>query len=109
MFLTQIPSSIPEEERPSLQISMSSTRITFSPEDMQVLEKHDKPLYFASYLGSTEVNCILVDPRSALNIMSHRDMKHLGFPASWLNSIDTVIYGFNANGACSLGKIRLKC
>lgn len=40
---------------------MPTTRITFSFEDMQVLGKHDKPLYFTGYLGTIEDNCILVD------------------------------------------------
>lgn len=74
VFITQVPSSILDEEQQSLQIFMPSTCIIFSFEDMQVLEKYDRPMYFTSYLGSTEINCILVNPGSALNIMPCRVM-----------------------------------
>lgn len=47
---------------------MLTTRITFISEDMQVLGKHDRPLYSTGNLGTTEVNSILDDPRSALSI-----------------------------------------
>lgn len=105
MFLTQVPSYIPDEEPQSLQIFVPSTHIMFSPEDMQ-LGKHDN---FTSYLGLIEVNHILVDPGFALNIVPRRVMQHLEILASRLSSIDTMIYGFKASGACALGKIMFKC
>jgi len=43
--------------------------ITFTPEDMQVKQKHDRPLYYIGYIRSSEVSCIQVDPGSALSIM----------------------------------------
>lgn len=108
VFHTQVPSIVPEEEQQSLQISMPSTRIIFTLKDMQVMEKHDMPLYFSGYLGSTDVNRILVDSRSALSKMPRQVMLHLGIPASWPSSTVTTIYGFNANGTCLLGKIKLR-
>lgn len=108
MFLTQVPSNIPGEEPKSLQIFVPSTRIMFNPEDMQ-LGKYDKSLYFTSYLGSTEVNRVLVDPGFTLSIKPRQIMQHLEILARWLNSTDTMINGFKANGACPLGKIMLNC
>ena len=83
--------------------------ISFSQEDMQVKGKHDRPLYFTGYIGSSEINRIQVDPGSALSIMPRRVLKHLGIPAHRLSATQTTIYGFNANGSRPLGKIRLKC
>jgi len=45
---------------------------------MQVKEKHDRPLYFTGYIGSSEVSCIQVDLGSTLDIISCRVMQHLG-------------------------------
>lgn len=106
VFLTQILPGLPEEEQQSLYVS---TRITFSPEDIHVLGKHDRPLYFTGYLGSTDLNHILVDSGSALSIMPRRVMQYLRIPTNLLSSTDTMIYGINANDACPLEKIRLKC
>ena len=63
----------------------------------------------SGYIGSFEVNCIQVDPGSALSIMPRRVMQHLGIPTNWLSATQTTIYGFNANGTRPMGKIKLKC
>ena len=71
--------------------------------------KHDRPLYFTGYIGSSEVSRIQVDPGSALSIMPRRVMQHLGIPTHRLSATQTTIYGFNANGTRPMGKIKLKC
>jgi len=76
---------------------------------MQVKEKHDRPLYFTGYIGSSEVSRIQVDPGSALSIMPHWVMQHLRIPTHRLSATQTTIYGFNANGTRPMGKIKLKC
>jgi len=48
--------------------------ITFTPEDMQVKEKHDSPLYYTGYIGSSEVSRIQIDLGFALSIMTRRVM-----------------------------------
>jgi len=78
-------------------------------DDMQVKGKHDRPLYFTGYIGSSEVSHIQVDQGSALSIMSRRVMQHLGIPAHRLSATQTNIYDFNANGTRPMGKIMLKC
>jgi len=62
-FLAQI-SAMPEEEDDEdyHQASRHSPRITFSLEDMQIRGKHDSPLYYTGYIGSSEVSHIQVDP-----------------------------------------------
>jgi len=79
LFLTQIP-SIPEEEDDGHyhQASRHSPCITFSLEDMQIKGKHDRPLYYVGYIGSSEVSCIHVDLGSALSSMPIRVMQHVG-------------------------------
>jgi len=54
--------------------------ITFTPEDMQVKGKHDRPLYYTGYIGSSEVSRIQVDPRSALSIMPPQGHAIFGDP-----------------------------
>ena len=41
--------------------------------------------------------------------MPHKIMQHLGIPTHRLSAIQTIIYGFNANGTCTMGKIKLRC
>ena len=79
------------------------------PDDMQVKEKYDRPLYFTGYIGSSKVSRIHVDSGSTLSIMPRRVMQHLGIPTHRLNTTQTTIYGFNANGTHPMGKIKLKC
>jgi len=55
------------------------------------------------------VSRIQVDPESALSIMPHWVMQHLGIPTHRLSATQTIIYGFNANGTCLMGKIKHRC
>ena len=98
-----------KDEENCLHSSQHIPCITFTPDDMKVKRKHDKPLYFRGYVGSSEVSRIQVDQGSALSIMPRRDMQHLEIPTHQLNDIQTTIYGFNANGMRSMEKIKLKC
>lgn len=49
VFMAQIPKGAPREGPQSFQKTQHSTCITFSPKDMQVKPKHDRPLYFTGY------------------------------------------------------------
>jgi len=83
--------------------------ITFSSENMQIKEKHDRPLYYTGYIGLFEVSRIQVDLGSALSIMPRRVMQHLGIPTHRLSVPQSTIYGFNANGTRPMVKIKLRC
>ena len=98
-----------ENEETGLHASQHIPCITYTPDDTQVKGKHDRPLYFIGYIGSSEVSHIQVAPRSMLRIMLHRVMQHLGIPTHRLSTTQTTIYGFNANGTRPMGKIKLKC
>ena len=79
--MTQVPIGPKEEDvEDCLHASQNASCITFAPDDMQVKGKHDRPLYFAGYIGSSKVNRIQVNPGSALSIMPRRVMQHLGIP-----------------------------
>ena len=72
-FITQIPARHTEEDEGYyLQTSERFSCITFTPEDMQIRRKHDRPLYYTEYIGSSEVSRIQVNPKSALSIMPRR-------------------------------------
>jgi len=98
-----------EDEENCLNASQHAPCITFTPDDMQVKEKHDRPLYFTGYIGSSEVSCIQADLGSALSIMLRRVMQHLRIPIHRLSATQTTIYDFKTNGTCPMGKIKLKC
>ena len=98
-----------EDEEDCLHTSQHAPYIIFAPDDMHVRGKHDRPLYFTGYIGSSEVRRIQVDPGSVLSIMPHRVMQHLGIPTYRLSTTQTTIYSFNTNGMCPMGKIKLKC
>jgi len=108
-FMARILAEPDEEEENYLQAFQHAPYIIFTPDDMQVKGKHDRPLYFIGYIGSSEVSHIQMDPGSRLNIMPRRVMQHLGITTHRLSVIETIIYGFNANGTRPMGKIKLKC
>ena len=87
-----------------LQISKRFPYITFTPDNMQVKRKHDKPLYYTGYIRSSKVSRIQVDSESALSIMSRRVMQHLGISSHQLSATQTTIYGFNANATRPMGR-----
>ena len=59
VFMTQVPQE--EDVEDCVHTSQNAPCITFTAEDMQVKGKHDRPLYFTGYIGSSEVNRIQVD------------------------------------------------
>ena len=76
---------------------------------MQVKGKHDRPLYYIGFIGSSKVSHIQVDSGSALSIILQWVMQHLGIPTHQLSATQTTIYAFNANGTRPMRKIKLKC
>jgi len=75
-----------EDEEYCPQTSKCFPCITFTYEDMQIKGKHDRPMYYKGYIGSSEVSLIQVDPGTALSIMPHRVMQHLGIPSTdWVS------------------------
>jgi len=65
--MTLVPTGPWEEDvEDYFHASKNASCITFTADGMQVKGKHDRPLYFTGYIGSSEVSCIQVDPRSAL-------------------------------------------
>jgi len=61
-----------EHEEDCLHTSQHTPCITFIPDDMHVKGKHDRPLHFTGYIGSSEVSYIQVYSGSTLSIMPCR-------------------------------------
>ena len=79
--------------------------ITFTAEDMLLKDnKHDRPLYYAGYIGSTFIKRVQVDPGSALSIIPKRLPYFLEIPLNRLSAMTTTIYGFNAGSSHPLEK-----
>jgi len=79
-------------------------------EDMLLKDnKHDRPLYYTGYIGSTCIERVQIDPGSALSIIPKRLLYFLGIPLYRFSATTTTIYGFNAGSSHPLGKIRLRC
>ena len=98
-----------EDDRHCHHTSKQFSYIIFTPNDMQIKIKYDRPLYYAGYIRSSEMSRIQFDPGSALRIMPRRVMQHLGIPTHRLGATQTAIYGFNTNGAHQMGNIILSC
>ena len=64
-FMARISAEQEEDEKNCLHASQHVPCITFTPDDIQVRGKHDRPLYFTGYIGSSEVNHFrwIQDPR----------------------------------------------
>jgi len=81
-FMAQILAKPKEEDEENcLYASQHVPSITFTLDDMQIKGKHDRPLYFTGYIGSSEVSRIQVDSGSALSINPRWVMQHLGIPS----------------------------
>jgi len=81
VFMTQIPTICREEDGNHCHhTSKQSPCITFTQEDMQVKGKHDRPIYYTGYIGSSKVSRIQVNSRFTLSIMPRRVMQYLGMP-----------------------------
>ena len=110
IFMTQIPAICGEEDNIHCHhTSKQFSCIAFTPEDMQVKEKHDRPLYYIGYIGSSKVSRIQVDPESTLSIMPRMVMQHLEILTYRLSVTQTTIYNFNANSMRPMEKIKLRC
>jgi len=113
-FLTHMPEIPGGDTQPSCpechHIQPKVPTITFTAEDMLLKDnKHDRPLYYTGYIGSTCIERVQVDPGFALSIIPKRLLYFLGIPLYRLSATTTTIYGFNAGSSHPLGKIRLHC
>ena len=81
-FLTQIPTPVKEDGASCPQchiVQQQVSCITFTPEDILLKDnRHDKPLYYTWYIGSTHIERIQVDMGSALSIIPKRLLYFLG-------------------------------
>ena len=83
--------------------------ITFTAKDMLLKDnKHDRPLYYTGYIGSTYIERIQADQGSALSIIPKRLLYFLGIPLNRLSTTATILCGFNARSSHPLGKIHLR-
>ena len=92
-YINQIPTVREEEDDGHChKTSKHFLCITFTPDDIQIKEKHDRPVYYTGYIGSSEVNHFQVDSGFALSIMPHRVLQHLGIPTHRPSATQTAIY-----------------
>jgi len=112
-FLTQVPAISTDDNGvpcPLMSSSTTTDAFIFTSEDMLLKDnKHDRPLYYTGYIGSTCIKRIQVDSRSALNIIPKRLLYFLSISLNKLSTTTTTIYGFNVKSSHPLGKIRLWC
>jgi len=113
-FLTHMPETPGGDAQPSYSechhTQSKVPAITFTEEDMLLKDnKHDRPLYYTGYIGSTSIERVQVDPGSALSIIPKRLLYFIGIPLYRLSATTTTIYDFNAGSSHPLEKIRLRC
>ena len=99
-FLTQVP-SIPTDDNGAScpqchMVQHQVPCITFTLKDILLKDnRHDRPLYYSGYMGSTHIKRIQIDPRSALGNIPKRLLYFLGIPLSRLSTTTKTIYDFN--------------
>ncbi|XP_066391890.1 uncharacterized protein [Miscanthus floridulus] len=83
--------------------------ITFDEED-EVIEDgdHNRPLYIEGNIGVAHLRRILIDPRSAVNILPLQSLTWAGFTVSDLEPTDVVICGFDNSRKATLGALTVK-
>jgi len=113
-FLIHMPETPKDDTQPSCaechHVQLKVPAITFTAEDMLLKDnKHDRPLYYTRYIGSTCIERVQLDPGSALSIIPKRLLYFHGIPLYRLSATTTMRYGFNAGSSHPLGKIRLRC
>ena len=83
-------------------------KMTLANEDLLFGSKpHNRPLFVSSYTRGEKVSRILIDDRSAINIMPKGTMRRLGISVEELSKSRLVIQGFNQEGQWAIGMIRL--
>jgi len=88
--MNQIPAMCEEEDDNYCHhTSNQFSHITFTPEDMQIKRKYNRPLYYTGCVESFEVSHIQADPGSTLSIIPRRVMQHLGIPTHRLSATQT--------------------
>jgi len=110
VFLTQVPIPTIEDGASYPRCHLVQQKvpcITFTPKDMLLKDnRHDRPLYYTGYIGSTYIERMQVDAGS-VSIISKRLLYFLGISLSRLSTMTTIIYNFNAGSSHPLGKIHL--
>ena len=113
-FLAQVPSISTDDNKTSCPqcdlVQQQVPCITFTPENMLLKDnRHNPPLYYTGYIGSTCIERIQVDLRSTLSIIPKRLFYFIGIHQSWLLTLTTIRYNFNTGSSHPPGKIRLRC
>ncbi|KAJ8639913.1 hypothetical protein MRB53_016607 [Persea americana] len=92
----------------SVQKAASAT-IAFNKEDLLLGEtKHNRPLYFTGYIKEMPIHRVLIDPGSALNLISTTALEELGIPPSKLSYTSVSIFGYDGSAQRPIGKIRFR-
>jgi len=86
-----------------------NTTITFTDDDLLLGSKsHNRHLLVTSYIREQKVKQILLDGRSAVNIMPKSTINDLGITMDDLSKRQMVIQGFRLESQHAIGMIRLE-
>ena len=83
--------------------------IIFTDDDRLLGSKiHNHPFFVTGYIWEQQVNCILIDGGSGVNILPLKILKELGISLDELLPSRLMIQGLNQDGQRVVGKIRLQ-
>jgi len=83
--------------------------ISFGDDDRQLGEEnHNRPLYVTGTIFDTEINRIMLDGGSAVNVLPLKSLRAVGLQPRHLSPSLLTIQGFNQAGERALGSITLK-
>ena len=96
-FLIHMPEAFEDDSQPLRpechHVQPKMPAITFTAKNMLLKNnKHDRPLYYTGYLGSTCIERVQLDPGSVLSIIPKRLLYFLGIPLNRFSVTTTTIY-----------------
>ncbi|XP_074290694.1 uncharacterized protein LOC141617398 [Silene latifolia] len=97
-----------EPSKQSIGCVSCNAALSFLYEDLLLGSKpHNRPLYVSGYIRGQKVKRILIDGGSGVNLMPIATMNELGITMDEHSSSQKMIHGFNLNGECAVGMIRV--
>ena len=83
--------------------------LVINPQELRrgIHHPHNDPLMITAQIGSSVVTKILVDTRSAVNVIFRHAFEQMGISNDKLEPSPEPIFGFNNMGTTPLGQVKL--
>ncbi|XP_052197197.1 uncharacterized protein LOC127804377 [Diospyros lotus] len=97
-----------EQMGPSKRARVAMKEITFSEDDARDIHwPHNDALVICAYIGNMEVQRIMVDTGSSVNVMYRAYFDQMGLGPEQLSSSPEPLYGFTGDAVVPIGRVKL--